>query len=87
MEWLYSIEFIGFIAAFLGTISLIPQVLKTWKSKSVTDISIVMYLIISIDSVLWLIYGGVLNLMPLIVQSCIILSCAFAMVVMKLLWR
>ena len=59
----------------------------TWKSHSVKGISLIMYIIISVDSVLWLIYGGVLDLTPLIVQSSITFTCAFMMIIMKLLWN
>lgn len=88
MEWLLNnIEILGFIAAILGTFSLVPQVLKTWRSHSVGGISLVMYFIISIDSLLWLTYGFVLSLTPLIIQSSITFSCACTMVIMKLLWK
>ena len=86
LEWLITnTEILGFTAAVLGTFSLIPQVIKTWKSHSVISISLIMY--ISIDSVLWLIYGSVLALTPLIVQSSITFTCAFMMIIMKLLWN
>jgi len=88
LTWLLNnIEIVGFTASILGTVSLIPQVLKTWRSRSVSDISLVMYLIIGIDSLLWLIYGLVLALKPLIVQSSIIFFCACIMMIMKLLWK
>ena len=88
LEWLIAnTEILGFTAAVLGTFSLIPQVIKTWKSHSVISISLIMYVIISIDSVLWLIYGSVLALTPLIVQSSITFTCAFMMILMKLLWN
>jgi len=88
LEWLITnIEILGFTAAILGTFSLIPQVIKTAKSHSVAGISLIMYIIISIDSVLWLIYGSVLALVPLIVQSSITFTCAFIMIIMKLLWN
>lgn len=51
------VEMIGCLAAILGTLSLIPQVIKTWKSSSVRDISLSMYVIIAADSILWLSYG------------------------------
>ena len=88
VKWLIAnIEILGFTAAVLGTFSLVPQVIKTWKSRSVSGISLIMYLIIAIDSVLWLIYGIVLSIPPLITQSSIVLSCAFVMLIMKLLWK
>ena len=86
LDWVITnIAILGFAAAMLGTVSLIPQVIKTWKSHSVKGISLIMYIIISVDSVLWLIYGSVLNLTPLIVQSSITFTCAFMMIIMKLL--
>lgn len=81
------IDVIGFIAAILGTFSLVPQVIKILKSRTTLGVSMIMYLIICIDSALWLIYGLVLSLKPLIIQSSIILICTFTIVVMKLIWK
>ena len=64
-----------------------PQVIKLGNPISVISISLIMYVIISIDSVLWLIYGSILALTPLIVQSSITFTCAFMMIIMKLLWN
>ena len=88
LEWLIAnIEILGFIAALLGTFSLLPQVIKTWKTGSVGGISLIMYIIITVDSILWLTYGIILSITPLIAQSTIILSCSFAMIIMKLVWK
>ena len=88
LEWLIiNIEILGFTAAVLGTLSLIPQVIKTCKSRTVAGISLIMYVIICLDSVLWLIYGIVLTLIPLIIQSSITFTCAFMMILMKLAWN
>ena len=81
------IEVLGFIAAALGTISLIPQVIKMWSTRSVGSISLLMYVIISVDSVMWLTYGIILALKPLIIQSTLTLSCSLSVVVMKILWN
>ena len=88
LEWLKpNIEILGFIAAVLGTFSLVPQVVKTWRFQVVSGISLIMYIIIAVDSLLWLIYGIVLSIAPLIVQSTITFSCSFVMIIMKLLWE
>lgn len=81
------IEILGLIAASLGTISLIPQVIKILNSRSTHSISIIMYIIISIDSILWLCYGISLSLRPLIIQSSITLTCSCLIVALKLLWK
>jgi MtN3 and saliva related transmembrane protein len=88
LEWLTNNkELIGFIAAGLGTFSLIPQVIQTWRSHSVGDISLIMYLMMSINSILWVIYAFALSSTPLIVQSAIIFTCASSIVTMKLIWK
>ncbi|HIN87288.1 MAG TPA: PQ-loop repeat-containing protein, partial [Nitrospinaceae bacterium] len=37
--------FLGYLAGFLTTISLVPQVIKMWKTKSADDFSLAMLLI------------------------------------------
>ncbi|MEO9512455.1 MAG: SemiSWEET transporter [Flavobacteriaceae bacterium] len=51
------IEIIGLVAATLTTSAFVPQVYKTWKYKSTKDISLVMYVIFFIGTMLWLYYG------------------------------
>ena len=57
----FNIEIIGLIAAVLTTASFVPQVLKTWKSKSAENLSLTMYLAMFIGIVLWFIYGYNIN--------------------------
>ncbi|RMH77120.1 MAG: hypothetical protein D6680_06105, partial [Cyanobacteria bacterium J007] len=39
------VTFLGLLAGTLTTISFLPQVIKTWKSKSAKDVSLEMFLI------------------------------------------
>jgi MtN3 and saliva related transmembrane protein len=87
MEIPEHIETIGLLAASLGTISLMPQIIKIWTMRSASEISTIMYLIISACSVLWIIYAIVLSLTPLIIQSAITLTCAIAILIMKAVWK
>ena len=57
----FNVEIIGFIAAILTTASFVPQVIKTWKSKSTENLSLIMYLAMFIGIVLWFIYGYNIN--------------------------
>ena len=63
------VAMIGFGAAFCTTIAFLPQVVKTWNSRSTTDISLGMFLIFSTGVLLWLIYGFLLGDMPLIAAN------------------
>ncbi|MCL6273950.1 SemiSWEET transporter [Muricauda sp. 2012CJ35-5] len=51
------IEIIGLIAATLTTSAFVPQVVKTWKTKSTKDISLTMYSAFFLGTMLWLYYG------------------------------
>lgn len=51
------IEWIGLIAAVLTTSAFIPQVYKTWKTRNVQGLSLVMYVIFLAGLLLWLFYG------------------------------
>jgi len=53
----YSVEIIGTIGAILTTASFVPQVYKTYKSKSVDSISLTMYSVFFVGIIFWLIYG------------------------------
>ena len=69
----FSTEMIGFVAAVLTTISFVPQVYKVWKSKSVTGISLVMYLIFFCGVLLWLVYGLIIGNAVTVLSTSIIL--------------
>ncbi len=91
-EWawtneLYLSELIGYAAAFCGTVSLIPQIVKLWKERSAKAISTTMYLIYSLGVVLWLIYGIMINSIPLIIAEIITLVLSIAILIMKYLWK
>jgi MtN3 and saliva related transmembrane protein len=57
----FNIEIIGLIAAVLTTGSFVPQVIKTWKTKSTENLSLAMYLAMFTGIVLWFIYGYKMN--------------------------
>jgi MtN3 and saliva related transmembrane protein len=57
----YNIEIVGVIAAILTTSAFVPQVYKTWKSKSAKELSLTMYLVLFTGIVLWFIYGYVIE--------------------------
>ena len=56
-----NIEIVGVIAAILTTSAFVPQVYKTWKSKSARELSLTMYLVLFTGIVLWFIYGYVIE--------------------------
>nr|WP_299387208.1 SemiSWEET transporter [Allomuricauda sp.] len=52
-----TIEIVGLVAATLTTSAFVPQVYKTWKTRSTRDISFTMYSAFLLGTILWLFYG------------------------------
>ena len=69
----FNIEFIGFLAAILTTVAFIPQVYKVWQTKSVSGMSLTMYLIFFTGVSLWLVYGLIINSLAMILGNLITL--------------
>lgn len=51
------VELIGLAAGTCTTAAYLPQVYKTWRTKAVGDISLVMYTSMTLGVLLWLVYG------------------------------
>jgi len=64
---------IGFIAAICTSVAFVPQALKIYKSKTVRDISLPMWLIFSFGVFLWLIYGILILSLPIIIANVVTL--------------
>jgi MtN3 and saliva related transmembrane protein len=79
-----STTLIGNFAGFLTTIAFVPQVLKTLKSKSASDLSLGMFLVFSLGVLCWLIYGILLAKVPIIFWNTVTLILALALLIMKL---
>jgi len=50
-------EILGYTAGTISSLTFLPQVIKTWKSKSAGDISLLMFLFATASVIIWLIYG------------------------------
>jgi MtN3 and saliva related transmembrane protein len=74
---------IGFVAAILTTVSFLPQVLKVWQTRSARDVSLGMYLLLSLGVALWLIYGVFIHSWPIILSNLITLILASIVLAMK----
>jgi MtN3 and saliva related transmembrane protein len=76
-------DLIGSVAGTLTTLSFLPQVLKTYRSRSAKDISLVMFLLFSLGVFLWLLYGLSIQSMPIIISNFITLVLSLSILVMK----
>ncbi|MFB2933645.1 SemiSWEET transporter [Aerosakkonemataceae cyanobacterium BLCC-F154] len=64
-----NIDFLGFLAASLTTIAFLPQLVKTWKTKSAGDVSLVMLFTFCMGVFLWLLYGIFIQSWPVITAN------------------
>ena len=75
---------LGMTAGGLTTVSLLPQVIKTWKSKSAADISSGMFVLFSSGVFLWLLYGLALGASPIIISNAVTLALALLILILKI---
>ncbi len=83
----FIIRYIGFFAAFCTTIAFLPQAIKVFKSKSTKDISLYMFLIFTIGVFSWLIYGFIINDMPVILANAVTLVLSFFILIYKIKYK
>ena len=78
-------ELVGSLAAALTTLSFVPQVAKTWQTRSAADFSWIWLLAFAAGLALWLVYGLVLMSWPLIAANTVTLSLVLVIIFVK--WR
>ena len=76
-------EIIGLIAAFLTTISFLPQVIKAIKTKDTSSISLLMYSLFTSGVFLWMLYGILLENIVITSANLITLILAGIVLAMK----
>ena len=52
-----GIEYVGLVASSLATIAYLPQVVKTWRTRSANDFSLSTLLMLEAGASLWIYYG------------------------------
>ncbi|MFH1914787.1 MAG: SemiSWEET transporter [Pseudomonadota bacterium] len=80
------IELIGIVAGCCTTASFVPQVVRTWRTRSVADISLRMYLLLCLGVSLWLVYGALIGSPAVLLANAATLVLAAAILVMKLVF-
>ena len=77
-------DWLGYVAGTLTTVAFVPQVFRLWRTRSVRDISLGMYLTFTAGVALWVAYGLMIDALPVIVTNAITLVFAGAVLVLKL---
>ena len=78
------IDLFGFSAALLTTIAFLPQLYKTWETKSADDVSLVMLILFITGLICWIIYGLKIHSFPILVANIITFIFNFSILILKL---
>ena len=76
-----AIDALGYVAAVLSSSILVPQVVETWRTQNVEGMSILSFSCGLLSAIMWLTYGILLELTPVIVSQTVLLVCSLCIVV------
>ena len=77
-------EVIGYVAAFLTTLSFLPQAIQTLKTRDTSGISLLMYSMFVAGVALWLIYGLLIGNKVIVIANSITFFLSGAVLFVKL---
>ncbi len=78
------IAIIGLIAGTCTTISFLPQVIRTFRTKATKDISLSMYIILAAGLITWTVYGILIEAFPIILANSVSFVLAAFILILKL---
>lgn len=81
----FNPEILGLIGGSLSCITFVPQIFKTWKSKSVKDISVNMFLIVLCSTIIWIAYAIMKDSISILLTNIMVFITAVIMLFMK--WK
>jgi MtN3 and saliva related transmembrane protein len=80
-------QLLGLAAGALTTAAFLPQVIKTWKSRSAKDLSLGMFSLFCLGVLLWLVYGLMVMDIPVIAANLVTLMLASTLLFFKLRFK
>lgn len=63
------IDILGLFAGVCVTISVVPQIVKVWKTKKVKQISLLTFSVLTFGIGIWVVYGILKNDLPIIITN------------------
>ncbi len=82
-----NVTHIGLFAGALTSAAVIPQVVKSYRSRQMRDISIWQPVLLNVGMALWLVYGVIIHDLPLGAANSFSLVCYTLLIVMKIVYR
>ncbi len=78
---------LGLVAGAFTTVAFVPQVIRTWRVKSASDLSIAMISLNSTGIFLWLIYGLYTRSFPIIIANLVTFVLIFTVLILAIKYR
>jgi MtN3 and saliva related transmembrane protein len=78
------VKILGFLAGFLTTVSFLPQVVKSLRTRHMGDFNLLFIVLMLLGLVLWTVYGFMLSQLPLIVANGVTIALNLVLLWLKL---
>ncbi|MDH7508945.1 MAG: SemiSWEET transporter [Methanomassiliicoccales archaeon] len=78
---------LGLLAGFLTTMGFVPQIVKGFRTKKMEDVSSGMLLLLGIGMFLWMVYGILIDSLPVIFWNAIALSLNVVLIALKMKYQ
>ena len=69
-----GVTILGLVASACTMSAFVPQVVKTWRTRSSADLSVGMYALLTAGAALWLAYGLFIRDLPVILTNGVTLT-------------
>jgi MtN3 and saliva related transmembrane protein len=80
-------DIVGFVAGICTTASFAPQVVKAWRTRSTRDISLGMYLLLTVGITLWLVHGVQIGSRPVMAANAVSLVLVLSVLYLKMRYK
>ena len=78
-------DIVGTLAALCSMASFTPQIIKIWREKDATSVSLRMYVVTVTGFALWIAYGILIGSWPVAASNVVCLALSAAILALK--WR
>jgi len=82
-----TIEYLGLVAGACTSSAVLPQLVKTWRTKKADEISLGMFVIFVTGLIMWLVYGFKKSDIPVIAANSLALILYGTMLFFKIKFR
>jgi MtN3 and saliva related transmembrane protein len=82
-----SPDWLGYLAAVLTTFAFLPQVIKTWRTKSADDLSLTWLATFSSGVFCWMLFGRAVHSTPIVLANGVTLALAGVLASLKVRFR